>query len=30
MIDTTVQYGEDLDVKTKDFEYPDKEDDDDQ
>jgi len=30
MIDTTVQYGEDLDVKTKDFEYPDKEEDDDQ
>lgn len=28
MIDQTVQYGEDLDVKTKDFEYPDKEDDD--
>jgi len=30
MIDQTVQYGEDLDVKTKDFEYPDKEEDDDQ
>eukprot|EP00088_Acartia_fossae_P010465 TRINITY_DN1522_c0_g1_i1.p1 TRINITY_DN1522_c0_g1~~TRINITY_DN1522_c0_g1_i1.p1 ORF type:complete len:277 (+),score=68.64 TRINITY_DN1522_c0_g1_i1:31-861(+) len=28
MIDTTVQYGEDLDVKTQDFEYPDKDDDD--
>jgi GTPase SAR1 family protein len=27
MIDTTVQYGEDLDVKTQEFEYPDKEDD---
>ena len=26
MIDTTIQYGEDLDVKTRDFEYPDKED----
>ena len=30
MIDTTVQYGEDLDVKTQDFEYPDREDDNDQ
>jgi len=30
MIDTTVQYGEDLDVKTQDFEYPDREDDQDQ
>ena len=29
MIDTTVQYGEDQDVKTKDFDYPDKEDDED-
>jgi len=26
MIDTTVQYGEDLDVKTAEFEYPDQED----
>ena len=25
MIDTTIQYGEDLDTKTRDFEYPDKE-----
>ena len=30
MIDTTVQYGEHLDVKSKDFEYPDREDDNDQ
>jgi len=29
MVDNTVQYGEDLDVRTRDFEYPDKEDDDD-
>lgn len=28
MIDTTVQFGEDEDVKTRDFEYPDKDDDD--
>ena len=27
MIDNTVQYGEDLDVKTAEFDYPDKEDD---
>ena len=28
MIDTTVQFGEDEDVKTRDFEYPDKDDED--
>ena len=27
MIDNTVQYGEDLDVKTAEYDYPDKEDD---
>jgi hypothetical protein len=27
MIDNTVQYGEDLDVKTADFEYPDRDND---
>ncbi len=26
MIDNTVQYGEDLDVKTSEFDYPDRED----
>ena len=30
MIDTTIQYGEDLDTKTRDFEYPDKEDENDE